>query len=90
MKEVPVPCPHCAAAETMEQSRRTALGYRTFRAPYAGRLSARKQAGVTAVAYYPGADGEDASGMGRPERPGSVVGNVQAARPAVRRRPARP
>jgi putative transposase len=26
-----MPCPHCAAPETAEQSRRTALGYRTFR-----------------------------------------------------------
>src|SRR5688572_21957035 len=26
-----VPCPHCAAPETAEQPRRTALGYRTFR-----------------------------------------------------------
>jgi len=26
-----VPCPHCAATATTEQSRRTALGYRTFR-----------------------------------------------------------
>jgi putative transposase len=26
-----VPCPHCAATKSMEQSRRTALGYRTFR-----------------------------------------------------------
>jgi len=28
-----VPCPHCAEAETVEQPRRTALGYRTFRCP---------------------------------------------------------
>ena len=26
-----MPCPHCAATATAEQSRRTALGYRTFR-----------------------------------------------------------
>ena len=26
-----MPCPHCAATATTEQSRRTALGYRTFR-----------------------------------------------------------
>jgi len=26
-----VPCPHCAATSTVEQSQRTALGYRTFR-----------------------------------------------------------
>ena len=26
-----MPCPHCADAETVEQRRRTALGYRTFR-----------------------------------------------------------
>ena len=26
-----MPCPHCAAPETAEQPRRTALGYRTFR-----------------------------------------------------------
>jgi transposase-like protein len=31
VKEVRVPCPHCAATATAEQSRRTALGYRTFR-----------------------------------------------------------
>jgi putative transposase len=31
VKESLVPCPHCAAAETAEQPRRTALGYRTFR-----------------------------------------------------------
>jgi len=28
-----MPCPHCAATATTEQSRRTALGYRTFRCP---------------------------------------------------------
>src|SRR5262245_52598073 len=28
---MPVPCPHCAAAETTEWARRTALGYCTFR-----------------------------------------------------------
>jgi putative transposase len=32
-----VPCPHCAAA-TVEQRRRTALGYRTFRCPACGRV----------------------------------------------------
>ena len=26
-----MPCPHCAATATVEQPRRTALGYRTFR-----------------------------------------------------------
>jgi len=31
VKEVPVPCPHCAATAIVEQLRRTALGYRTFR-----------------------------------------------------------
>jgi len=31
VKEVPVPCPHCATTATTEQARRTALGYRTFR-----------------------------------------------------------
>jgi putative transposase len=31
VKEVPVPCPHCAATTTVEQSRRTTVGYRTFR-----------------------------------------------------------
>jgi len=31
MKELLVPCPHCAATATAEQPRRTALGYRTFR-----------------------------------------------------------
>jgi transposase-like protein len=31
VKELPVPCPHCAASESAEQPRRTALGYRTFR-----------------------------------------------------------
>jgi putative transposase len=31
VKEVPVPCPHCAATATVEQACRTALGYRTFR-----------------------------------------------------------
>ncbi len=31
VKEVSVPCPHCAATATAEQPRRTALGYRTFR-----------------------------------------------------------
>jgi putative transposase len=39
VKEVPVPCPHCAATATVEQRRRTALGYRTFRCPACGRLS---------------------------------------------------
>jgi hypothetical protein len=33
VKEEPVPCPHCAATATVEQPRRTALGYRTFRCP---------------------------------------------------------
>ncbi len=28
-----MPCPHCAATATVEQPRRTALGYRTFRCP---------------------------------------------------------
>jgi transposase-like protein len=31
VKEAPVPCPHCAATTTVDQSRRTTLGYRTFR-----------------------------------------------------------
>jgi putative transposase len=31
VKEVPVPCAHCAAPATIEQRRHTALGYRTFR-----------------------------------------------------------
>jgi transposase-like protein len=31
VKELPVPCPHCAAFESAEQPRRTALGYRIFR-----------------------------------------------------------
>jgi putative transposase len=31
VKETPVSCPHCAAPTTVEQPRRTALGYRTFR-----------------------------------------------------------
>jgi putative transposase len=31
VKELLVPCPHCAATATIEQPRRTALGYRTFR-----------------------------------------------------------
>jgi len=31
MKERPMPCPHCAATAIVEQLRRTALGYRTFR-----------------------------------------------------------
>jgi transposase-like protein len=33
VKELPVPCPHCAAAAAIEQPRRTALGYRIFRCP---------------------------------------------------------
>src|SRR3712207_6522264 len=33
-----VPCPHCAEPETAEQSRRTALGYRTFRCGQCRRL----------------------------------------------------
>jgi len=33
-----VPCPHCAATATTEQSRRTALGYPTFRCRACGRL----------------------------------------------------
>jgi len=33
-----VPCPHCAATATTEQSRRTALGYPTFRCHACGRL----------------------------------------------------
>ena len=31
MKELLIPCPHCAATAPAEQPRRTALGYRTFR-----------------------------------------------------------
>jgi len=31
VKELPVPCPHCAATATVAQLRRTALGYHTFR-----------------------------------------------------------
>ena len=31
MKELPRPCPSCAATATVEQPRRAALGYRTFR-----------------------------------------------------------
>jgi len=31
VKELLVPCPHCAATATSAQARRTALGYRTFR-----------------------------------------------------------
>jgi transposase-like protein len=31
VEEVPVPCAHCAATAIVEQRRRTALGYRTFR-----------------------------------------------------------
>jgi len=34
-----VPCPHCAEAETVEQTRRTALGYRTFRCGRCCRVS---------------------------------------------------
>jgi len=33
-----VPCPHCAATATVEQPRRTALGYRTFRCPICRRV----------------------------------------------------
>jgi len=33
-----VPCPHCAATATVEQPRRTALGYRTFRCPACRRV----------------------------------------------------
>jgi putative transposase len=38
VKEEPVPCPHCAATATVEQPRRTALGYRTFRCPACRRI----------------------------------------------------
>jgi len=38
VKESPVPCPHCAATATVEQPRRTALGYRTFRCPIGRRV----------------------------------------------------
>ncbi len=38
MKEVPVPCPHCAETATTEQSRRTALSSPTFRCRACGRL----------------------------------------------------
>jgi len=38
VKESPVPCPHCAATATVEQPRRTALGYRTFRCPICRRV----------------------------------------------------
>jgi transposase-like protein len=34
-----MPCPHCAATATVEQSRRTALGYRTFRCGRCRRMS---------------------------------------------------
>ena len=33
-----MPCPQCAAAETVEQSRRTTLGYRTFRCGHCQRI----------------------------------------------------
>ena len=33
-----MPCPHCAARATVEQLRRTALGYRTFRCPACRRI----------------------------------------------------
>jgi putative transposase len=33
-----VPCPQCAATETVEQPRRTALGYRTFRCGHCHRI----------------------------------------------------
>ena len=33
-----MPCPHCAAPATVEQLRRTALGYRTFRCPACRRI----------------------------------------------------
>ncbi len=33
-----MPCPHCAATATVEQPRRTALGYRTFRCPICCRV----------------------------------------------------
>ena len=39
VKEPPVLCPHCAATTTIEQPRRTALGYRTFRCPACRRSS---------------------------------------------------
>jgi len=38
VKEVPVSCPHCSATATVEQRRRTALGYRTFRCRACRRL----------------------------------------------------
>jgi transposase-like protein len=31
VKELPVPCPHCATTPATEQPRRSACGYRTFR-----------------------------------------------------------
>jgi hypothetical protein len=38
VKEVPVPCPCCAATATTAQPRRTALGYRTFRCDHCRRI----------------------------------------------------
>jgi putative transposase len=38
VQEAPVPCPRCAASVTIEQPRRTALGYRTFRCPACRRV----------------------------------------------------
>jgi putative transposase len=38
VQEEPVPCPRCAASVTIEQSRRTALGYRPFRCPACRRV----------------------------------------------------
>ncbi len=46
VEETPVPCPHCAVTTTVEQHRRTALGYRTFHC-YACRRTFNERTGTS-------------------------------------------
>lgn len=47
-----MPCPHCLAAETAEQPRRTVLGYRSFRCR-ACRRTFNERTGTPALAPLP-------------------------------------
>ncbi len=48
-----MPCPHCAATATVEQPRRTALGYRTFRCPICRRVCNERTGTLYNYLQYP-------------------------------------
>jgi len=53
VKELPVPCPQCAATATTAQPRRTALGYRTFRCRTCRRIFNERTATAFKHRQYP-------------------------------------